>query len=50
MVTNHLRAPYGVYFTKIVRFYVWRLTGGRNDRTNDDHVLGIVIRTVPGGG
>ena len=45
MVTNHLRAPYGVYFTKnhtILR----RPAGGRKNHTIFKHFLRH--RTVPG--
>jgi len=41
MVTNHLRAPYGVYFTKN-RTILRRPAGGRKNRTIFDHFLDIV--------
>jgi len=45
MVTNHLRAPYGVYFTKN-RTILRRPAGGRKNRTIFEHFLRH--RTVPG--
>jgi len=45
MVTNHLRAPYGVYFTKH-RTILRRPAGGRKNRTIFEHFLRH--RTVPG--
>ena len=45
MVTNHLRAPYGVYFTKN-RTILRRPAGGRKNRTIFYHFLRH--RTVPG--
>jgi len=41
MVTNHLRAPYGVYFTKN-RTILWRPAGGRKNRTIFYHFLDII--------
>ena len=38
MVTNHLRAPYGVYFPKSVRFYGALPAPGRRLHTSDGHL------------
>jgi len=48
MVTNHLRAPYGVYFTKIVRFYGARTAPGRRQEESYDFYHVFRHRTVPG--
>jgi len=45
MVTNHLRAPYGVYFTQN-RTILRRPAGGRKNRTIFDQFFRH--RTVPG--
>jgi len=45
MVTDHLRAPYRVYFTKN-RTILRRPAGGRKNRTIFEHFLRH--RTVPG--
>ena len=41
VVTNHLRAPYGVFFTKN-RTIQRRPAGGRTNRTIFDHFVDIV--------
>ena len=49
MVTNHLRAPYGVYLTKkIVRFYGARTAPGRRQEKSYDFLSIFRHRTVPG--
>jgi len=48
MVTNHLRAPYGVYLTKIVRFYGARTAPGRRQKELYDFLSFCRHRTVPG--
>jgi len=48
MVTNHLRAPYGVYFTKNARFYGARTAPGRRQEESYDFLSIFRHRTVPG--
>ena len=49
MVTNHLRAPYGVFFTKkIVQFYGARTAPDRRQKESYDFYHFVRHRTVPG--